>query len=141
MALNKIMYYCDRKKCETCNPQCLYTTDIMHARFFDHVETGSVVDGDFEVHHKYQHWENRIPEDNLVDTFNTAIELALNYAADYHEVVWVVQNLSTLDRRGWCALFCSFLTCRDRIVSKSAYDLMCKFLDQPVESRKKHAAL
>lgn len=35
-ALNekKTLYICDREKCETCNPDCEYTSDIKHAAHF-----------------------------------------------------------------------------------------------------------
>ena len=29
--MNRIFYFCDRKKCERCNRYCLYTTDPDHA--------------------------------------------------------------------------------------------------------------
>ena len=29
--MNKIFYFCDRKKCERCNRYCLYTSDPDHA--------------------------------------------------------------------------------------------------------------
>ena len=29
--MNKIFYFCDRKKCERCNRDCLYTSDPDHA--------------------------------------------------------------------------------------------------------------
>lgn len=33
----KIVYICDRKKCDNCNSECKHTSDIMHAANFKSV--------------------------------------------------------------------------------------------------------
>ena len=33
--MSKILYLCDRRKCENCKPPCAHTTDISHAVNFE----------------------------------------------------------------------------------------------------------
>lgn len=37
---NKVMYICDRKKCEVCHEYCGYTSDIRHAENFKQTSPG-----------------------------------------------------------------------------------------------------
>lgn len=45
--MNKIFYFCDRKKCERCNSLCLHTSDPKHALSKDQWPYGMDVCGDF----------------------------------------------------------------------------------------------
>lgn len=40
----KVVYFCDGKKCEPCSPECHYTTDLQHAANFD-LQDGVFVEG------------------------------------------------------------------------------------------------
>lgn len=40
---NEILYVCDRKACENCNPFCYYTADIEHAVEFRKTDSGDYV--------------------------------------------------------------------------------------------------
>ncbi|MBQ7447792.1 MAG: hypothetical protein IJV59_07550 [Eubacterium sp.] len=40
----KVIYFCDGKKCEQCSPECRYTTDLQHAANFD-LQDGVFVEG------------------------------------------------------------------------------------------------
>lgn len=41
--MHKIFYICDRKKCEHCNSECKYTSDVTHAAHFESIDR--VADG------------------------------------------------------------------------------------------------
>ena len=41
--MHKIFYICDRKKCERCNVECKYTSDVTHAAHFESIDR--VADG------------------------------------------------------------------------------------------------
>lgn len=47
--MKRILYICDRKKCENCSPDCKHTTDIKHAKHFErfsdvYIENNTVQD-------------------------------------------------------------------------------------------------
>lgn len=44
---NKILYYCDRRKCKICNSNCEYTTDITHAKNFELDASGAYIEGEY----------------------------------------------------------------------------------------------
>ena len=46
--MNKILYFCDRKKCERCSVYCLYTTDPEHALSKDEWPFVRDASGDWE---------------------------------------------------------------------------------------------
>lgn len=40
---SRILYICDRKKCEDCSyPICCHTEDVAHAKNFEHIDVPSV---------------------------------------------------------------------------------------------------
>ena len=41
-ALN-VMYICDRRKCDKCDPTCSYTGDVRHAKHFEVAEWGGLI--------------------------------------------------------------------------------------------------
>lgn len=45
--MNKIFYFCDRKKCERCNRSCLHTSDPEHALSKNQWPYGMDASGDF----------------------------------------------------------------------------------------------
>lgn len=32
-----VLYICDRRRCQSCNPECSYTSDISHAKNFEKI--------------------------------------------------------------------------------------------------------
>ena len=37
-----VLYQCDRRACDTCNPDCLLTKDIFHAANFERTQWGTM---------------------------------------------------------------------------------------------------
>lgn len=33
--IKKVLYICDRRACNKCNPECMHTNDISHAKNFE----------------------------------------------------------------------------------------------------------
>ena len=40
----KVVYFCDGEKCESCSPECHYTTDLQHAANFN-LQDGVFIEG------------------------------------------------------------------------------------------------
>lgn len=38
-----VLYVCDRRKCNTCNPECMHTEDVRHAKNFEVAEYGNMI--------------------------------------------------------------------------------------------------
>lgn len=41
-----VLYECDRRACDTCNPECHYTLDVRHARNFQRLPNGAMAEGE-----------------------------------------------------------------------------------------------
>lgn len=86
---NKVLYICDRKKCETCREDCTHTQDIRHAKNFEKISPGVFRENKtgLYVFRATMHMKERDLQhiaENIVKQMKTGVVLVPSYIAVEH---------------------------------------------------------